>query len=136
MAAALGTARAAAALGGDVSVALRGSGSRPALAKLAAGWRLSDDCGAPLADLVEQVAADVRADADVRRQTRIELTGARATGLVLAVLPLLGVGLGAAMGADPLRVLLHTPAGSVCAFVGIGFEAAGVAWVRRLTRGG
>lgn len=129
----LAAARATAALGGDVSAALRRCGAGAALSKLAAAWQLSEECGAPLAELVSQVAADVRATADLHRSVRVELTGARATGLVLAVLPLLGVALGAAMGARPLQVLLHTPAGAACAATGLAFELAGLAWVGRLT---
>lgn len=133
---ALSAARGTAALGGDVSASLRHSGAvDAALSKLAAAWQISEDCGAPLADLAAQVSRDVKAIADLRRAADIELTGARATGLVLAVLPLLGVGLGAAMGAHPLQVLLHTPAGAVCASGGLVFELAGLAWIRRLTRG-
>lgn len=132
--AALSAARATAALGGDVSASLRRGGS-VALSKLAAAWQISEDCGAPLADMVVQVARDVKAIADLYRDAQIELTGARATGLVLAVLPLLGVGLGAAMGAHPVHVLLHTPAGAVCAGLGLMFELAGLAWIRRLTAG-
>ncbi|MFF3151581.1 glycoside hydrolase family 2 protein, partial [Streptomyces sp. NPDC057927] len=37
--------------------------------------------------------------------------GAWSTVVVLALLPMLGLGLGAALGADPLRVLLHTLGG-------------------------
>jgi len=133
--AALSAARATATLGGDVSASLRRSGASGALSKLAAAWQLSEECGAPLADLVTQVARDVRAIVELHRAAHVELTGARATGLVLAVLPLLGVALGAAMGAHPLRVLFHTPAGAVCAIGGLTFELAGLAWVRRLTNG-
>lgn len=131
----LAAARATATLGGDVSASLRRGADSPALAKLAAAWQLSDECGAPLADLVTQVARDVQAIADLHRDAHIELTGARATGLVLAVLPLLGVALGAAIGTHPLQVLLHTPAGAVCALLGLAFELAGLAWIRRLTNG-
>lgn len=135
LATALAAARATAALGGDVSGSLRRSAGNSALAKLAAAWQLSEECGAPLADLVTQVARDVQAAVDLHRAAHLELTGARATGLVLTVLPLLGVALGAAMDAHPLHVLLHTPAGAVCAVLGLLFELAGLVWVRRLTNG-
>lgn len=132
---ALSAARATARLGGDVSASLRRGGAGAALSKLAAAWQLSEECGAPLADMVAQVAGDVQAIVDLHRDAQIELTGARATGVVLAVLPLLGVALGAAMGAHPMHVLLHTPAGAVCGVGGLTFELAGLAWVRRLTNG-
>lgn len=130
---ALAAARATAVLGGDVSASLRGGGTSATLLKLAAAWQLSETCGAPLADVVAQVASDVQSAADLHRNAHVELSGARATGLVLAALPLLGVALGTAMGADPIHVLLDTSAGAVCAAGGLSFELAGLAWLRRLT---
>lgn len=132
---ALAAARATAALGGDVGASLRRGATSSALAKLAAAWQLSEDCGAPLADLLAQVATDLRSTVELHRTADVELTGARATGLVLAVLPLLGVALGAAMGANPMKVLLHSSAGAGLVVAGLVFETAGLAWVRRLTNG-
>jgi len=133
---ALADARAAAAAGGDVAAALRdGAPEGGTLARLAAAWQVSVVAGAPLAEVVARVEAELRAVAAVHEKADAELAGARATGGLLAMLPLLGVGLGQAMGARPLHVLLDTPVGALCSGAGLALELAGLAWVQRLTGG-
>ncbi|MFI6345257.1 type II secretion system F family protein [Streptomyces sp. NPDC050560] len=130
---------AAARFGGDVPAALaRGSRAPGAegLRGLAACWRVSVDGGAGLAAGVERLAAALRAERDQRAELRAQLAGARSTAALLAGLPVLGLLLGGALGADPLRVLLHTPAGLGCLVVGGGLEAAGLWWVDRIVRAG
>ncbi len=60
------------------------------------------------------------------------LAGARSTGTLLAVLPLLGIGLGAGMGAHPIAVLLAQPRGQVALVAGVVLEALGVLWTSRI----
>lgn len=139
---ALAAARAAAATGGDVGAALR-SGTEPdvtrdghsTLHRLAAAWQVSAVAGAPLAEVVERVQAELRAVTDLQAKAEVELAGARATGGLLALLPVLGVVLGQAMGARPLHVLLDTPVGAICSACGLALELAGLSWVGRLTGG-
>ena len=38
------------------------------------------------------------------------------------------------MGADPLRILLHTPIGAACAGVAVLLQLVGLAWTNRLAR--
>jgi len=57
------------------------------------------------------------------------------TAALLAALPLFGLLLGAGLGADPLRVLLHTPGGLSCLALGALLECAGIAWTGRIARG-
>jgi tight adherence protein B len=127
----LGRAAAAAELGGDVPAALRGVG--PGGHRLAAGWEVAERAGAPLADVLDRLAADQHASLQLAGRQRAELAGARSTAWVLAALPLLGLALGQSLGAAPLTVLLHTPVGGACAVTGAVLELAGLAWVRRLT---
>lgn len=129
-------ARAALALGGDVGAALRRGAhdAGSAIGRLAAAWQVSEGSGAPLADLLSRVEADVRAVARLHQSADVELAGARATGALLAALPLLGVVLGQAMGAAPVHALLHTPLGAGCVLSGLILEVAGLVWIGRLTR--
>lgn len=53
---------------------------------------------------------------------------------MLAVLPALGVALGAAMGAHPLRFLFSAGTGSLVLLVGVGFDVAGWCWISLLVR--
>ncbi|MEU6817377.1 type II secretion system F family protein [Streptomyces sp. NPDC046860] len=129
---------AAARFGGDVPGALAAAARVPGaegLSGLAACWRVAVDQGAGLAAGLDRLDGALRAERDQRADLRAQLSGARATALLLAVLPLLGLLLGAAMGAEPLRVLLHTGAGLGCLVAGAAFEGAGVWWAARIVRG-
>jgi tight adherence protein B len=42
--------------------------------------------------------------------------------------------MGGALGADPLSVLVGTPAGRACLLVGLLLEAIGLLWTARITR--
>lgn len=131
------TVLAAARYGGDVPAALRAVSRLPGAEGLrgaAACWQVAADGGTGLADGLERVAAALRAERDQREELRAQLAGPRSTALVLAVLPAFGLLLGGAMGADPLRVLFHSPAGLGCLVAGAVLEGAGLAWVARLVR--
>ncbi|MFE7549242.1 type II secretion system F family protein [Streptomyces gardneri] len=130
---------AAARFGGDVPEALRRAARQDGadgLAGLAACWQVAVDGGAGLAEGLDRLEAALRDHHEQRERLRAELAGAWATVTVLAVLPAAGIALGAALGADPLRVLLHTPAGLGCLVVGGALEAAGLWWAGRIVRGG
>lgn len=107
-------------------------GSSSALLALDAAWRLCDDVGAPLADVLSTVAAGIRQDADVEGEIEAALAGPRSTSRLLGVLPVLGLGLGQLMGAHPVQVLVQTTVGRACAVTGLLLAAAGQWWARRL----
>ncbi|MEW2412614.1 type II secretion system F family protein [Streptomyces sp. NPDC046866] len=130
---------AAAAFGGDVPGALRQAAREPGaegLAGMAACWRISVDGGAGLAAGLDRLEGALRADRDRREALRAQLAGARSTAVVLALLPLVGLVIGTGLGADPLRVLLHTPVGWGCLLAGGVLEALGLLWCRRIVRAG
>ncbi|WLQ45378.1 type II secretion system F family protein [Streptomyces laculatispora] len=130
---------AAARFGGDVPGALGQAACEPGLdglAGVAACWRVAVDGGAGLAAGLDRLESSLRAERRRREELRAQLAGAWSTVAVLALLPVLGMGLGAALGADPLRVLLHSPAGLVCLVAGGLLEAAGLAWAGRIVRAG
>ncbi|MFF2896648.1 type II secretion system F family protein [Streptomyces sp. NPDC057966] len=130
---------AAARFGGDVPGALTQAAREPGLdglAGVAACWRVAVDGGAGLAAGLDRLEGALRAERRRREELRAQLAGAWSTVAVLALLPVLGLGLGAALGADPLRVLLHTPAGLACLVTGGLLEAAGLCWAARIVRAG
>jgi tight adherence protein B len=98
-------------------------------------WRLAERTGAPAADLVERIEADARAADRAAASAAAQAAGAQATALLLAGLPVGGIGLGMAMGADPVRVLLHTPLGAACAIAAVLLQAGGLLWADRLAAG-
>jgi tight adherence protein B len=129
---------AAARFGGDVPGALAVAAGQPGaegLRGLAACWRVAVDQGAGLAAGLDRLEGALCAERDQRRDLRAQLAGARATAVMLAGLPVLGLLLGVALGSDPLRVLLHTGAGLGCLLVGGVLEGLGVWWVTRIVRG-
>nr|WP_234486068.1 type II secretion system F family protein [Streptomyces sp. MBT97] len=128
---------AAARFGGDVPGALAVAARQPGadgLLGLAACWRVAVDQGAGLAAGLDRLEQALRAEREQRADLRAQLAGPRATVVMLACLPVLGLALGAALGADPLHVLLHTGAGLGCLLVGGVLEAAGMWWALRIVR--
>lgn len=128
-------AAAAAAHGGDVVSALRAASSEPgagALADLAGAWHVAERAGAPLAQVLDRVATAARDDAEVDRDVQAEAAPARATGRLMAVLPVLGLSLGAGMGADPVHVLTGTVVGASCLAGGVVLACTGLLWVDRI----
>lgn len=128
---------AAARFGGDVPGALAAAAGQPGaegLRGLAACWRVAVDQGAGLAAGLDRLEGALRAERDQRSDLRAQLAGARATAVMLAGLPALGLLLGVALGADPLHVLLHTGAGLGCLLAGGVLESLGVWWVTRIVR--
>ena len=76
----------------------------------------------------------MRAERDQRADLRAQLAGARSTALMLAGLPVLGLLLGSALGADPLHVLLHSGAGLGCLLIGGLLEGLGMWWAMGIVR--
>ncbi len=106
----------------------------PSLSPLSAAWRVRHACGAPLAEVVDQVARDV----DLRRKRQLAvnsaLAGPRSSSALLAVLPLVGMGLGTVMGARPFRFLFASSGGSVVLLVGVSLDVAGWWWTAAMVR--
>ena len=100
-----------------------------------AAARLAERTGAPLADLVERIEADIRATDRGLAAANAQAAGAKATAWLLAGLPLGGIALGYGIGVDPLQVLLRTPIGAACAVAAIFLQCVGLAWADRLTGG-
>ena len=124
-------------LGGDVTVVWRHASSRPGqrgLQDLARAWEVSATTGAPLAHGLEQVVDALTADVALRTVVDGELSAPRATGKIMAVLPVCGVGMGYLLGGDPLHFLVSTPYGWGCLVGGVGLAAAGVLWIDALSR--
>jgi len=103
-----------------------------ALGALAACWRISAGTGAGLAHTAERLADVFAADLEARAVVDAELAGARLSAVVMACLPVFGLALGAALGAEPLAFLSGTPPGRICLVAAVALDLVGLAWVRRL----
>lgn len=101
---------------------------------LGLAWRLGADTGAALAGVLGRVADDLAAAQDQRRIVAVVLAGPRASAAVLGGLPLLGVVLGALLGARPWVFLAGSAAGHLVAAAGVLLDVAGLLWMRAILR--
>jgi tight adherence protein B len=102
------------------------------LEPIAHAWRVAEHSGAPLVDVLGRVAADLADHEQQQRSVAVALAGPRSSAALLAGLPVVGIALGAAMGARPLAFLFGTPQGRLVCCVGAVLDAAGVLWTQRL----
>ena len=124
-------------LGGDVVVALREDAARSGVGlwgSLAACWVVGEGSGAGLAAAVDRLVAAARSDEEVRREVVAALAAPRATAQVLAVLPVFGMVLGTALGAQPVAWLTGSVLGLAVLAAGVAAAVAGVLWTGRIAR--
>ncbi|MCX2732865.1 type II secretion system F family protein [Saccharopolyspora sp. NFXS83] len=131
---------ATARLGGDAAaVLISAAGSGPVerggdpLARAGRAWALADRHGVALAELLDSVRRDLEHRVAFAHDVEAKLAGPRSTAAVLAGLPLLGLALGQASGADPLAVLANGLLGQALLVAGVSLLCAGVVWTVRLT---
>jgi tight adherence protein B len=134
--------------GGDVAAVFASTGRTGAVersvsrsvdqdfAPLAAAWHVRSRCGAALADLVGKAENDLMAADERWREADAAMAGPRSSAGLLAGLPLVGLGLGSAMGAHPVGWLLGTTPGAILLLLGVTFDAIGLMWMQRLVRSG
>jgi tight adherence protein B len=126
---------AAARLGADVPQALRDRAGLPGaegLDDLAAAWQVSQRSGAALTTSLGQVVASARARQLAGHLIRGELSSARATARVVALLPVGTLAMSAGIGGDPWSFLFRHPAGIACLAAGAALVFAGLAWIDRM----
>ncbi|MDR1266525.1 MAG: hypothetical protein LBK42_13455 [Propionibacteriaceae bacterium] len=127
----LAPAAACAQMGGDVAAVLRRSSAAPGaegLAEVARAWSLTERTGAPLHGVLARSQANLRSQAELSDVIAQELASSRATSQLLAILPLLGLGLTAMVGGDPLGFLTGTVVGRVCFLAGVALICLGALW--------
>ncbi|MGO2632783.1 MAG: type II secretion system F family protein [Galactobacter sp.] len=119
--------------GGDL-VSVQG----PGLAWQETVWAvgLATGTGAPLADLLERVRDECTARADAARARVSGLAAARTTRRILMSLPIGGLLLAQALGAEPLNILVGTVWGRAALVLGLIFWGVAALWSRRIMRAG
>jgi tight adherence protein B len=125
-------------VGGEVGPVLRRLGARPGsrgLAELGAAWEVAERTGASLSVTLDALAGRLAATGAVNDVVSAELAAPRATGRLLAVLPVAGLLLGYGMGGDPVAFLTGSAAGQVSLAVGVALGCAGVLWTERIADG-
>ncbi|MFT4125752.1 MAG: type II secretion system protein F [Gordonia sp. (in: high G+C Gram-positive bacteria)] len=132
VAAALTRTAGRAELGGGVLVEDEVAARLHSWDRITTAWQISERYGLPLADLLAEVREDLLARKAFAERTRAGLAGPRATATVLAGLPVLGVALGQATGADPVQVLASGGLGGILLVAGTALAGAGLMWSERI----
>ncbi|MFC9971782.1 type II secretion system F family protein [Spirillospora sp. NPDC127200] len=101
---------------------------------LGACWRVGAEQGGTLSAVLDGLASALRDEETQRQEIAAQLAAPRVTARMLALLPLLGLGMAAALGASPLAFLLGTLPGAGCLAGGVALDLVGLWWTRRLAR--
>jgi tight adherence protein B len=124
-------------LGADVAAGLRDFAASSRLPahweRLALFWRLAQTHGLAIATLMRAAHQDIVEREQFSSRVDAGMAGARATAAVLAGLPVLGVGLGQLIGADPVGFLLSGGAGGWLLVIGVSLACCGLLWSDRIT---
>lgn len=135
--AAMRAVAARARLGADVAAGLRAAAGSSALPqhweRLAVCWQLASDHGLAIATLMRAAQRDIAERQRFSATVASGLAGARATAVILAGLPLLGLLLGQLIGAEPLRFLFDGHVGGWFLMAGVALTCAGLWWSDRIT---
>lgn len=125
-------------LGADVAAGLQSVARRSPLRahweRIAVCWQLAATHGLQIAALMQTAQRDVVERERFSARVNAGMAGARATAGVLAGLPVLGVGLGQLIGADPVGFLLSGGAGGWLLVIGATFACGGLLWSDSITR--
>lgn len=105
----------------------------PQLHRLAVLWSAAGRHGIALAGLLDSLHRSIDGGLRHRSATAASLQGPQATAVILTCLPLAGIVMGMAMGAQPITFLLTTSLGGICLIAGVGLSCAGFVWSQRIT---
>ncbi len=137
VAASLRAVSARARLGADVAAGLHSVARSSAVPahweRLAVCWQLAQDHGLAIATLMQTAQRDIVERGRFSAKVDAGMTGARTTAAVLAGLPLLGVGLGQLIGAEPVSFLLSGGMGGWLLVIGVALACGGLLWSDHIT---
>lgn len=125
------------AVGGSAAAELETASHLPGAARLrsvAAAWRVTESAGGRVALVLERLGEAMDRDDQLQREMAAALAAPRATTMLLAGLPLLGLGMGQAVGAHPFQLLLYKPLGWGLLLAAGALDAVGVVVSRRISQ--
>jgi tight adherence protein B len=133
----LSAVAARARLGADVAAGLRTFAASSRLPghweRLALFWLLAQAHGLAIATLMRAAHRDIVERERFSARVNAGMAGARTTAAVLAGLPVLGIGLGQLIGADPVRFLLSGGVGGWLLVAGVILACCGLLWSDAIT---
>ena len=125
------------AIGGSAATELEAAARLPGAARLrpvAAAWRVTESAGGRVAVVLERLGEAMDSDDQVQREMAAALAAPKATMVLLAGLPVVGLGMGQAIGAHPFHFLLYRPLGWCLLIAATGLDVVGLAVSRRITQ--
>lgn len=132
----LAAVAARARLGADVVCGLREAVADSPMSaeweRVAIAWRLAAEHGMAISVMMRAAQTDVIERQHFWTRVQASLAGARATAVILAGLPVVGVALGEAIGAAPVPFLTGGGPGGWCLVVGTGLLCIGLCWADRI----
>jgi len=126
-------------MGGDPWDVLDELSRRPGqtgLAEIGQAWRVAQVSGASMHESLERVRQNLEEGAETALIVSGELAGPRATGQLLGLLPLVGLGIAFGLGSNPLVFLTDGMVGRACLLIGLGLACCGLVWSEFLGRTG
>lgn len=137
LAEALRAAASAVAVGGSAAAELEIASRLPGadrLRSVAAAWRVTESAGGRVALVLERLGEAMDRDDEIRREMEALTAAPKATMMLLAGLPLFGIGLGQAIGAHPVHLLIYRPIGWGLLAGAVVLDAIGIAVSRQITK--
>lgn len=116
------------------AIAAAGDGAHPSWREVAAAWQVATSVGAPLSSCLRGLAEALRDAQEAGDEVRVALAEPAGTAKLIGWLPLLGVGLGLALGFDTVGVLVTHPLGIGCLIGGLVLVVAARRWTAALVR--
>jgi len=123
----------AARMGGDVAGALMAEESE-LVRSVGACWLVASSSGAGLVKSLCSISESARDRERILAQVEVAIAEPRAAALVVALLPIVGLGMGSLLGSHPLHWLLETTVGRLVLLTAVILEAAGSLWAWRIIR--
>ena len=133
----LSAAAATVAAGGSAAEELEAGAALPGgdrMRSVAAAWRVAEAAGGRVAVVLERLGEAMDRDDELRREMEAALAAPKATMVLLAGLPAIGLGLGQLVGAHPVHLLLYRPVGWMLLGGAVVLDALGVVVSRVITR--
>jgi tight adherence protein B len=125
------------AVGGSAAVELDAAAQLPGAARLrsvAAAWRVTESAGGRVALVLERLGEAMDREDQLQREMAAALAAPRATMVLLAGLPLVGLAMGQAIGAHPFHLLFYRPLGWALLVGATVLDAAGIVVSRRISQ--
>jgi len=106
----------------------------PAVRAVAGALAVAATTGGGAADALEGLARSLRDQQGARAEAAALSAQARMSAVVVGAAPFAYLAFSAAVDPGAARVLVATPVGRVCLVLGIGLDALGALWMRRIVR--